>query len=996
MNELTPHQFRQFFEAAWSEPCKPPRTPFAWQSSLAERVLQDADAPWPGAIALPTAAGKTACIDIAVYALAVQAPRLAEGHRLTAPRRVFFVVDRRVIVDEAFHRARALASKLKQAQDGILRAVADNLRQLGGSEDPLAVFELRGGMARSESWARWPLQPLVVASTVDQLGSRLLFRGYGARPGMWPILAGLAANDSLILLDEAHCAKPFMETLHAIRKYRGFAMAPLATPFHVSVMSATPPRGLNDVFRDQSSQPRDPEHPLGRRQQARKLARLLAPVPTKKRPSELAGALAREAGEVAKAGSRAIVVFCNRVATAREVHRLLAEGHPERAVLLTGRMRPLDRDDTVSDRLKPLASSASEHRHLEEPVFVVATQTLEVGADLDFDALVTECASLDALRQRFGRLNRMGRPIEANAAILVRSDQSDPESDAAEDPVYGMAVAETWKWLKGRADNNVVDFGIAQMEEHLPVGAEDRAALFEKLNAPAPSAPVMLPAHVDCWAQTAPEPVPTPDVALYLRGPSDGCGDVQVCWRADIDLTSGATEAASLDAVALAPPASGECLPVPLGYFRRWLTGADQPDDSADTEGPTSGPRDDSQGTRRVVLWRGRELGPERTHATSDPRDIRPGDVAVIPATLVDSRYLGDIPLGVLGAPVRDLGDRAQAVSRGRAFLRLHPELLRQWPLNSPTSRLLCLAVNGDELIDRDAEQVMTDLRTALYELSEGVDTEPWLARVAGHLAMPQSRAKLIRHPVAGFVVSSPRPLPQAAVDGEGFSDEDDIASSSMPRRVPLDDHLRGVAKLARRFATSVGLPGDIVEAESLAGAFHDLGKADPRFQALLRGGVPWVQGEHLAKSDDLPQGAAAYRRARRAVGYPEGYRHELLSVRLAESVPAVLPADPIVRDLLLHLLGSHHGLCRPFAPVVFDDEPVEAQCEFDGRLFRASSSTGLECLDSGVADRFWRLTRHYGWWGLAWLEALVRLSDHRRSEWEERSAGEGVQDVQM
>lgn len=974
--ELTIVDFEAFFRALWDD-----KSPFPWQMALARRVLEDTDASWPQAITLPTASGKTACLDIALFSLAAQAGRQARGEMLTAPRRIFFVVDRRVIVDEAFDRARAIAGKLVTASGGILKDVADRLRYLAGGEDeePLACFQLRGGIYRDDAWARSPIQPTIVCSTVDQIGSRLLFRSYGRSFKSWPLHAGLAGNDSLILLDEAHCAQPFMETLNAVAKYRQWAESPLPSPFRLVIMSATPPESVVDCFPDNETLQANREHPvLGLRIRARKPCRLEVAdkAQGKNALPELAKFLVRQAESLAGDTPKAVAILVNRVATAREVHRLLASKGYETA-LLTGRMRPLDRDDTVSQWLARLSAERSSQRRLERSVFIVATQTLEVGANLDFDAMVSECASLDALRQRFGRLNRMGREIEAKGVIVIRADQA--KGNTAPDPVYGTALAATWAWLKAQQDEDgLVDMGIEALTERLP---EDLSPYSVQ-----PShAPVMLPAHVDALVQTSPVPCPSPDVALFLHGPQAGPADVQVCWRADLDVdqkfeTDAQREAAWIDAVALCPPAAGELMPVPFATFRRWLAGEEDLADGGDVEGvDTGGEVTEGMQKRLVLRW----LGREDAQLVTDPDDIRPGDVVVIPAQLEGWATFGHIPPGAMV----DLGDRAHRMARAQAVLRLTPNILNKWPDTPVRERLRALLENVEERLEQDVEAVAAELKDALTALSEDEAAPDWLREIAGHLARERRLEQgLSLHPCGGLVVKGTGRLAGKSYMATGFSGEDD-ATASGTVRVPLVRHLEGVAEFARRYAKH--LPRSIAEDIQLAALCHDLGKADPRFQALLHGGNPWVRSELLAKSGNIPQDRNAYHRALASSGYPRGGRHELLSVRLLESHPDLL-ARAHDKDLVLHLIASHHGYCRPFVPVVEDPAPQEVRLEFQGATLAASSRSGLERLDSGVAERFWRLVRRYGWWGLAWLEATLMLADHRCSEWEEK-AQEGV-----
>ncbi|HWE03132.1 MAG TPA: hypothetical protein VG326_12050 [Tepidisphaeraceae bacterium] len=114
--------FDEFFGALYQDSEGAQLVPFPWQTRLAQQVFSTG---WPSCIDLPTASGKTTCIDIAVFVLACQAQRLANER--TVGRRIFFAVNRRVIVDEAFDRAFKIAEKLLEAKDGILKEVAEAL-----------------------------------------------------------------------------------------------------------------------------------------------------------------------------------------------------------------------------------------------------------------------------------------------------------------------------------------------------------------------------------------------------------------------------------------------------------------------------------------------------------------------------------------------------------------------------------------------------------------------------------------------------------------------------------------------------------------------------------------------------------------------------------------------------------------------------------------------------------------------------------------------------
>lgn len=994
------------------------KQPFAWQERLLGQIVRDKA--WPRVLDLPTGTGKTTCVDIGLFALALDASNEAKDR--WCPRRIAMVVDRRIVVDQIAERGRQLLRVLTTSSDAICVEVADRLRSLTRTgEEPLGVFTLRGGIPKDDGWARSPDQPLVIASTVDQLGSRMLIQGYGVSQGMKPIHAGLLANDTLLLLDEVHLSEPFRQTLDQLARLRErFSKNGVKTRFSHAFLSATPGSTTERPFALLNTE-KTPDSPLGPRLHASKPIWLFE--------EDDRTALQNRCVEQAKAlleRHRTVAVVVNRVASAGLIAKQLTDslGSDVIVTLLTGRMRPLDRDDVLRE-LRPAVQTGRKRNDDVPKRVIVGTQCLEAGADFDFDALVTEASSLDSLRQRFGRVDRLGDYYRAEGMIVYDNCKKLKEelkrrgerpSLADEDPIYGKALGETVKWLneqakerpkklkeelktlkseakklKGDAKQQAearlsrrtqVDFGVLALD--VPTGDE-----LTKLLAPKPNAPTLLPAYLDLWAQTSPAPSQVPDVSLWLHGPNSGPADVQVVWRADLTedvLQRGDLEEA-MGIVTAVRPSSLEAMSLPFATARSWIAGL-VAHDFGDTEGARLEEDDPTTPGRCALRWQGDES--EIVTATT----LKPGDTIVVPSSY------GGIRSGCFDAsstnPVTDRAEQASLFARARPVLRLHPTVIDGLGISLPLD---------------DSEET----RDYLGRLAESGDWPAWKRLWAKKLA--KGRRSLVVSADPSWIVIEGKRVPPTELrkvvqlegtleDGvEVTTDLDD--SFCAGRAVPLSEHSGDVEKIAREFAMRCGFEEWLVEHIALAGWLHDIGKADRRFQVMLRGGseIEYFKDETPWAKSAMPSGSRAARKlARERSGYPGGgYFHAMQSVAMLDGQNEVL-AERLKKDdsmtehdldLVVHLVTSHHGECRPLAPVIVDSVPIKVSLAGHvspvfGRIdFSEVPSNAIHYrLDSPLADRFWVLVAKYGWQELCWLEAILRLADHRASE-EEQNRGD-------
>lgn len=982
---LTVERFTDFVAAVHGDS----RTPFPWQSDLVARLIAHGSEgqPWPSSVDVPTGLGKTSVLDAAVYAAAAGLPL----------RRVFFVVDRRLVVDEAFEHAKLLERAVHPDADDVLGKVGRALAGLSGqtSGRVLRAARMRGGTTWDWRWMDRPDRFGIVAGTVDQLGSRVLFRGYGLSPRLAPIDAALAGTDAVWFVDEAHLAQPLLDTLAAARRFDHPA-EPVARPVHVVPLSATQ-RGNseNALHFDVASHLHHPE--ARRRLRAGKALHTVRAPKAAKLPEVLAAAAL--AATALRDGAR-VGVVTNTVPTARAVFDKVREAtrkvHPIRPVLLTGRQRPVDRDLLLyTDRwAEQLTVGWRQLPEKGAPVIVSATQTVEVGANLDFDVLITESAPWDSLIQRIGRLNRVGFHDDRDPApVLVVHHEA-----ASSQAIYGTARTSTWDWLTTLSTPSswgtptAASRGLATLATG--DGLDVSPLAIRKLDPPEGTmssprrAPVLFRQHLDGWVRTAPIPIPDAPVAPFLHGYDDRPDSVRILWRADLpDLTGDdATDArAWRNSVRFLPPRAAEEVELPLPAARAWLRRAQPvPVTDDDNATPTAEPSSDRRRTLtdRVAL----RLSPDGETETSQlvrAAQLRPGDRFIVPTS-----YGGMDDYGWAPESTTEVLDVADLVDRRIPAIRIDRRTL------------LPLARRRGNADDHD------HLQELLQQLDAEIVIDEGLALLPAHLpatAPPEPGPLATLHVIAEVAVRLlPRPpkersipLPRRIVTSRASAAGRDLrillsagagrratdtttGSSASDQRVPLARHHNEVGALAAEFACRLVLPERIIKAVRLAGQCHDLGKLDFRFQTQLFGDplaaeAALLADEPIAKSGSDPSNQAGRRSVRRASGYPERGRHEALSAILVQHQLCNSNMD-VDAELVTHLVAAHHGNSRPLLPFVPDPEPPSTVV-----VPGYSTPVGVRpdwSVDWCAPQRFYRLGQRYGHWGLALLEAIVRLAD--------------------
>lgn len=145
----------------------------------------------------------------------------------------------------------------------------------------------------------------------------------------------------------------------------------------------------------------------------------------------------------------AVLCVTTTVGRAQTLQRALLKRLGEGTIVDLLHSRFTGRDRSVKEEALRQLVSTSRNGVRDRQVVLVATQVVEVSLDVDFDVLFSDPAPLEALLQRFGRVNR-SRRSEARDVVV-----STLVADAT--PVYCPRIVEAGIEQLREADGEVID-----------------------------------------------------------------------------------------------------------------------------------------------------------------------------------------------------------------------------------------------------------------------------------------------------------------------------------------------------------------------------------------------------------------------------------------------------------------------------------------------------------------------------------------------------------
>jgi CRISPR-associated endonuclease/helicase Cas3 len=822
--------------------------PFPWQRELYEKWF--ALGKVPQSCNLPTGLGKTSVIAVWLIALA---------NKCNVPRRLVYVVNRRTVVDQTTDEVEKYRRNL---------AVA-------GIPDELAISTLRGQFADNREWSADPSRPAVICGTVDMIGSRLLFSGYGCGFKTRPLHAGFLGQDSLLVHDEAHLEPAFQKLLLDIeaeqKRCKDFR------PMKVTELTATS-RADGEAFGLSES---DYKNDVVKQRINAKKAIYLIPNKDEKKLAEEVAELALKYKDADSAP--AVLVFVRKVDDVDKITKKLPKDSFEQ---LTGTLRGLERDGLVKKPIFQRFLSETNRDKDVEPkpgtVYLVCTSAGEVGVNISADHLVCDLSTFESMAQRFGRVNRFGDRKDTDIHIVHPKEFEDKPPEPQMKKTLGVLES-----LNG-------DGSPAALGRLDPL---TRQAAFAPPPTILPTSDILF----DAWALTTiRDKLPgRPHVEPYLHGISGWePPETHVAWRQEV-------------------------------WELRLQFKSDE-----------EGKQNEASERKRLGKFAEDLLEdyPLKPHELLRDRSDRVFKHLVAIAERHPHVYvwLVDDEGSVEVFTLKELADKEEKERINGRTLLLPPEAggLRDGLLDGGSTTTTGLDV-ADEWYADEAKTIHRRVR--LWD----VDSPP--------IGMRRIR-KIDTKPDADEAVEEPAAKRfwywyESAKSGDGDG------SKNTTGAVTWDIHTKDVVCNTMAIVEKL-LDGELRRAFTLAARCHDLGKKRKLFQTVL-GNRDYPRIE-LAKS------------GKKGGRIEEKYRHEFGSLIDTEKHKDFDSLGDL-KEFVLHIIATHHGRGRPHFPAeeAFDPERSEA----------AAAKVARE-----TPQRFARLQRKYGRWGLAYLESLLRAADYAAS----------------